>query len=67
VVDEVDRPLDLVVGCDVEVAELEVLAAQVRDVLEGAGLEVVDADDLVAPVDQVVAEVRPEKTRPPMR
>jgi len=48
VVDEVDGLVDLVVRSDVEVEEAEIVAADVLDVGQAAGLEVVDADDAVA-------------------
>ena len=63
VVDEVDPLVDLVVACDVEMLEPEVVALQVLDVVERAGVEVVDADDPVAAVEQVVAEVGAKKAR----
>ena len=62
VVDEVDLPVDVDVLGHVVVEELEALAAQVRDVLQRPGVEVVDADDSEAVLDQVVAEVRAEET-----
>jgi hypothetical protein len=49
--DEVDRLVDRDVGGDVVVHERERVAAQMLDVLQAAGLEVVDADDAVAARD----------------
>ena len=58
VVDDVDGLVDLDVLDGVVVSELELRpAADVRDVLETAGLEVVDADHPVVAPQQVVAEM----------
>ena len=46
---------------DVVVEERELVALEVRDVLERAGLEVVDADHPMPLGQQVVAEMRPEE------
>jgi len=62
VVDEVDGLVDLQVLDHVVVAEDELVVAQVRDVLEGARLEVVHADHAVPLAEQVLAEVGAEKT-----
>ena len=48
---------------DVVIHEDEVVAAQVLDVLQRAGLQVVDADDAVAVASERIAEMRPEKAR----
>ena len=61
--DEVDRLVDLVVLGDVEHQELEVGAADVLDVGQRPGLEVVDADHAIAPLEQVIAKVRAEEAR----
>jgi hypothetical protein len=63
VVDEVDRPRDLDLLGDVVVQERERLVADVLDVPQRAGLEVVDADHAVAALEQVVAQVRAEEAR----
>ena len=59
--DEVDTPaliVDLDVFDYVVIAELELRpAADVRDVLEAAGLEVVDADHAIVPREQRVAKM----------
>ena len=63
-VDDVDRLVDLDVLDDVVVAELELRpAADVRDVLEAAGLEVVEADHAIVAREKVVAEMRAEEAR----
>jgi hypothetical protein len=50
---------------DVVVDEEDVLAvSQVLDVLQRAGVEVVDADDAVALRQEVVAKMRPEEAGP---
>jgi hypothetical protein len=64
VVDEIDLALDVEVLGHVVIDELEVLAAKVGDVLERPRVEVVDADDAEAPLDQVVAEMGAEKPGP---
>jgi len=46
---------------NVVVEEREGVAADVRDVLERPRLEVVDADDAVALLQEVVAEVRSQE------
>jgi hypothetical protein len=61
VVDEVDRLVDIDVLGDVGVSELEPLVADVRDVLQRTGLEVVQAEDPVPRRDQGLAEVGTEK------
>jgi hypothetical protein len=61
VVDDVHIPLDLDVLRDVVVDEFEALSPQVLDVLERAGVEVVDADDAEAARDQVIAEMGAEE------
>src|SRR4051812_41547810 len=64
VVDDVDRLADVDVLDDVVVHERELgPATDVRDVLEAAGLEVVDADDAVVPRQQVIAEMGAEEPR----
>src|SRR5581483_8589231 len=56
--DEVDRAVDVDAGGDVPPDEGEVGPAdQVGDVVLPAGAEVVDADDIIPPVDQRVADV----------
>ena len=57
VVDEVDRFIDEVGIDDVEVEMHEIIGADVLDVGERAGLEVVDADDAVATAKQLVAQM----------
>jgi hypothetical protein len=57
VVHDVDRLVDLQVEGHVVVDERERVAAEVLDVLERAGLEVVHADHPLALCEQVVAEV----------
>jgi hypothetical protein len=61
VVDEVHIALDVEVLGHVVVDEVEILAAEVLDVLERPGVEVVYADDAGAAFDQVIAEMRAEK------
>ncbi len=61
VVDEVDVLGDLDLAGDVDVAELEGRVADVLDVLQRAGLEVVDADHPVPLAEQVLAEVGAEE------
>jgi hypothetical protein len=65
VVDEVDRLVDEVRLDDVEVLVHEVLGADVLDVGQRAGLEVVDADHAVAALEQLLTEVGPEESRAP--
>jgi hypothetical protein len=62
VVDEIDVLGDIDVIDDVDVAEVEGRVADVLDVLQRAGLEVVDADDPMALAKQVLAEVRAKET-----
>ncbi len=57
VVDEVDRLLDEVGLDDVEVQVDEVIAAQVGDVVERSGLQVVHADDPVALCQERITEM----------
>ena len=61
VVDEVHRPVDLVVVRDVRLDPLELRAAQVLDVLERACFEVVHTDHAIAAVEKVFAQVGAEK------
>ncbi len=61
VVDEVDGLGDLDVLCDVVIEEGKRVAPQVLDVRERARDEVVDADDPVAAVDEVLAEMGAEE------
>src|SRR4051794_36872790 len=63
--DVVDRLVDPDALDDVLVQEREVLVANVLDVLERPGLEVVDADDAVAVRQQVVAEMGAEEPGAP--
>jgi hypothetical protein len=65
VVDAGDRLVDLEVLDHVVVAEREVLVPDVLDVVERARVEVVDADDAIALVEQVLAQVRAEEARAP--
>src|SRR4051812_40796258 len=62
VVDEVDGLLDIDRLDDVLVREDEVLVADVVDVLERPGVQVVDADHPVSLAEQVLAQVRSEKS-----
>jgi hypothetical protein len=55
VVDAVDRAIDCDELRDVLVLELEVLVADVLDVVERAGVEVVDADHPMALPEQELA------------
>ena len=64
VVDEVDRLVDEERLDDVLVQVHELGRADVLDVGEGAGLEVVDADHPMTAPQQLVTEVRAEETRP---
>src|SRR6266545_3389274 len=59
--DEVHRPLDVDRLRDVVVQEVEAAVANVLEILERRGLEVVDADHAVALLEEVVAQVRPEE------
>ena len=59
--DEVDRAVDVDVARDVVSDELEVAVAQVRDVGDVAGQQVVDADDGVAAIEQRFAEMRADE------
>jgi len=61
VVDAVHRLVELEVLDHVVVDELERVVAQVLEVLQRAGLEVVDADDAVPLAEQVLAQVGAEK------
>ena len=63
-VDDVDGLVDLDRLRHVVVEEREGVAAQVRDVVERARQQIVDADHPVADGDEVVAEMRPEESRP---
>ena len=60
-VDEVDRLIDEVGLDDVEVVVHELRRADVLDVGQRAGLEVVDADHAMAAPQQLLAEVRAEE------
>ena len=64
VVDEVDRLVDEERLDDVLVQERELGHADVLDVGERAGLEVVDADHAVPAAEELVAEVRAQETGP---
>ena len=57
----VHRPVDVDVVGDVVADELEIAIAQVRDVGEVAGQQVVDADDRVAAIEQRFREVRSDE------
>ncbi len=61
VVDEVDRLIDEVGLDDVQVQVDEIRRADVLDVGQRAGLEVVYADDTVAPPEKLVAQMRAQK------
>ena len=61
VVDEVDVLLDEVRVDDVEVEVDELGPADVLDVVERAGLEVVDADDAVPALEQRIAQMGTEE------
>ena len=63
VVDEVDRVVDEDRLRDVVWDESERVVMDVLDVRERAADEVVDADDPLAALEQVVAEVRAEEAR----
>ena len=60
--DEIHRLVDPDRLADVVVPELERIGARMRDVLERAGVEIVDADHPVPVLEQVVAEVRAEES-----
>ena len=64
VVDEVDRLLDEQRLGEVVLDERELRRADVVDVLQRPGVEVVDADHPVAVGEQMVAQMRAEKSRP---
>jgi hypothetical protein len=55
--DEVDGLVDLDVLDDVVIEECEGVFADVLDVAQGAGLEVVHADNAVTLREQVIAEM----------
>ncbi len=59
--DEVDRLVDLEMPRQIVVQEDKALAAEVLDVLERSGLEVVHADDPEPVRDEGIAEMRAEK------
>jgi hypothetical protein len=61
VVDEVHRPVDLVVRGDVGLHPLKLGTAQVLDVLERARFEVVDADHAIAALEEEFAQMGAEK------
>ena len=61
VIDEVDRLVDEVGLDDVVVQVHELVGADVRDVGQRPGFEVVDADHAIAAAQQLVAQVRPQK------
>ena len=63
-VDEVHRLFDEERLDDVLVQERELGRADVLDVEEGAGLQVVDADHPVPASEELVTEVRPQETGP---
>ena len=63
--DVVDRPVDLDRLGDVVLDELEPrVVEERRDVAARAGQQVVDADDLVAVVEESLAKMRPDEPRP---
>ena len=64
VVDEVDRLVDEERLDDVLVEQDEIGRADVLDVEEGAGLDVVDADHPMSASEELIAEVRAQKTGP---
>ena len=64
VVDEVDRLVHVDVVDQVLVYVAEVGGADVLDVLEGAGLQVVHADHPAAALEKVFAEMRAQKPAP---
>ena len=57
----VHRPFDVDVVGDVVLDELEVAVAQMRDVRDVAGQQVVDADDRVAAIEQRFREMRADE------
>ena len=61
--DQVHRPLDLDMPGHVLVHERELRIADVLDVLERPRVEVVDAHDRMPLFEEVIGEVRAEKTR----
>ena len=58
---EVDRTVDVDVVGDVVLDEREVAVGEVRDVGRVAGQQVVDADDLVAAIEQRFGEMRADE------
>ena len=60
-VDEVDGLVDVVGLDDVEIEVDELLGPDVLDVGERASFEVVDADDAIAALEQLIAEMRAQK------
>jgi hypothetical protein len=62
--DDVDRLLELEMLGQVVVSEHQLRRADVLDVLQAAGVEIVDADDPVALPEQVVAEMGSDEPRP---
>ena len=62
-VDEVDRPVDIERLDDVLVEQDELGRPDVLDVVEGASLEIVNADHLVTAPQELITEVRAEETR----
>jgi hypothetical protein len=61
--DDIDLTRDPDVVRDVVTDEFESIAPeQSLDVLDLAGLEIVDADDLIAPVEKPLAEMGPQKS-----
>src|SRR2546430_14555290 len=64
VVDEIDGPVDLDRVDDVVIEEDEIVVAQMLQIFERAGLEVVHADDAEALLEQVLAEMRAEEPGP---
>jgi hypothetical protein len=63
--DGVDRTCDVDESGDVEVHETEArLTQQVRDVVGGAGEQIVDADDFPSLAQKVIAEMGPDETGP---
>ncbi len=63
-VHEVDRLVDLQVLGEIVVQKEKSVSAQVLDVLERAGVQVVHAEDAEALRDEVVTEMRAEKAGP---
>jgi len=58
----VDRSVDVDVGGDVVADELKIALAQMRDVGEIAGQQVVDADDREAAIEKGFRQVRADET-----